>query len=200
VWDLYLANHNKAKYLPPVIPLVLYHGEGKWNLENCFSKLFNKPGPMEVFIPDFQFILLDITREPDENIKGGPILQILLKTLKYRSKPEIKEKLPEIIRLFKEIENKNTALYYLVTLVNYLVSTAGYLGNEDIEATVSKVFKEGGEIMQTIASKWKKEGKREGKREGKKETAMIMLEDGMPIEKISKYTGLTEKEIKALMS
>ena len=54
--------------------------------------------------------------------------------------------------------------------------------------------------MQTIASKWKKEGKKEGKREGKKETAMIMLEDGVPIEKISKYTGLTEKEIKALMS
>jgi predicted transposase YdaD len=32
------------------------------------------------------------------------------------------------------------------------------------------------------------------------ETAKRMLEDGVPIETISKYTGLTEKEIKALMN
>jgi predicted transposase/invertase (TIGR01784 family) len=50
----------------------------------------------------------------------------------------------------------------------------------------------------------KREGKMEGKREGMelkaKETAQRMLEDGLPIETISKYTGLTEKEVKALMS
>lgn len=50
----------------------------------------------------------------------------------------------------------------------------------------------------------KKEGKREGIEEGMekkaKETAKKMLEDGLPIETISKYTGLTEKEVKELMS
>ena len=33
-----------------------------------------------------------------------------------------------------------------------------------------------------------------------KETARKMLEDGLPIETIIKYTGLTEKEVKELMS
>jgi predicted transposase/invertase (TIGR01784 family) len=46
----------------------------------------------------------------------------------------------------------------------------------------------------------KKEGKREGMKAKAKETAKRMLEDGVPIETISKYTGLTEKEIKALMN
>ena len=45
----------------------------------------------------------------------------------------------------------------------------------------------------------KKEGKMEGKMEEKRETARQMLNDGVAIEKIVKYTGLTEKEIKALM-
>jgi len=45
----------------------------------------------------------------------------------------------------------------------------------------------------------KMEGIVEGKREGKRETARQMLNDGVAIEKIVKYTGLTEKEVKALM-
>ena len=43
-------------------------------------------------------------------------------------------------------------------------------------------------------------GEEKGKEEKAKETAKRMLEDGLPIETISKYTGLTEKEVKALMS
>lgn len=46
---------------------------------------------------------------------------------------------------------------------------------------------------------WERDARREGKREGKKETARQMLLDNMPIEKVVKYTGLTEKEVKALM-
>jgi predicted transposase/invertase (TIGR01784 family) len=54
--------------------------------------------------------------------------------------------------------------------------------------------------METIAEKWKKEGKKEGMEAKAKETAKRMLEDGLPIETIAKYTGLTEKKVKALMS
>jgi flagellar biosynthesis/type III secretory pathway protein FliH len=44
-----------------------------------------------------------------------------------------------------------------------------------------------------------KKGKREGIKEGKIETAKRMLNDDFPIKNIAKYTGLSEKEIKALM-
>jgi predicted transposase/invertase (TIGR01784 family) len=44
------------------------------------------------------------------------------------------------------------------------------------------------------------EGKIEGKTEEKLETAKRMLLDNISIEKVIKYTGLTEKEVKALMN
>ena len=188
VWDLYLANNEKAKYLPPVIPLVLYHGENKWNLDTRFSKLFKKPGPLKVFIPDFNFLLLDISHEPDENIKGIPILKILLKTLKYIFKPNIKNKLPEIIQLFKKIKNKNTSTDYLVALIKYLMSTAGNLENEEIEVNVSKVFSQGGEIMATIAEKLVNQTKWD--------VVMNMLQEGISIDLISRVTGFTAGQIK----
>ncbi len=59
---------------------------------------------------------------------------------------------------------------------------------------------EGGEILETLAQRLRNEGKEKWMKEGKLETAKRMLHDGLPIESIAKYTGLTEDEIKALMS
>ena len=42
------------------------------------------------------------------------------------------------------------------------------------------------------------EGKVEGKLEGKLEDARAMLADNMPVERVSKYTGLTPEEIAVL--
>ena len=47
---------------------------------------------------------------------------------------------------------------------------------------------------------WLRDEREEGKEEKAKETAKRMLEDGLPIETIAKYTGLTEKEVKELMN
>jgi predicted transposase/invertase (TIGR01784 family) len=51
---------------------------------------------------------------------------------------------------------------------------------------------------------WERTAKKEVKKEGKKEqalkTAKKMLEDDFSIENIMKYTGLSQKEIKALMN
>ena len=43
-------------------------------------------------------------------------------------------------------------------------------------------------------------GREEGRAEGRIEIAKGMLSDGMPVDKISKYTGLTAEEIMSLMA
>lgn len=66
---------------------------------------------------------------------------------------------------------------------------------------------DGGKIMPTLAQQFKEEFKEEFmqtigpelKKEGKKEIAKQMLLDNFPVEQVIKYTGLTEKEVKALM-
>jgi predicted transposase/invertase (TIGR01784 family) len=47
---------------------------------------------------------------------------------------------------------------------------------------------------------WEKIAKKEGEEKKAKDTAKRMLEDGVSIENIAKYTGLTEKEIKSLLN
>jgi predicted transposase YdaD len=65
---------------------------------------------------------------------------------------------------------------------------------------------DGGEIMPTLAQQMKEEFREEFietigpqlKKEEKEDTAKKMLEDGLPIETISKYTGLMKNEIEKL--
>jgi predicted transposase/invertase (TIGR01784 family) len=45
---------------------------------------------------------------------------------------------------------------------------------------------------------WERRAKKEGKKEKAQEMAKEMLADGVPVEKIVKYTGLSEKEVEKL--
>lgn len=58
---------------------------------------------------------------------------------------------------------------------------------------------EGGELVMSVAEQLRQEGKIEGRQEGIEEgikrTAKIMIVDGEAIEKIIRYTRLTEEEI-----
>ena len=53
-------------------------------------------------------------------------------------------------------------------------------------------------IENSIKKELREDGIKEGQRERNIEIAKNMLNDGVPIESISKYTGLIEKEIDAL--
>jgi predicted transposase/invertase (TIGR01784 family) len=66
--------------------------------------------------------------------------------------------------------------------------------------TLSETEIEGGEILETLGQRLRAEGEKKGVKKEKLEIARRMLEDGFFIETIIKYTGLTEDEVKVLMS
>lgn len=70
------------------------------------------------------------------------------------------------------------------------------MNKEELREQVTSILEEGGDIMQTIAQQLKNEGKKEEKLK----TAKRMLLDNIYIEKVVKYTGLPEKEVKALIN
>jgi predicted transposase/invertase (TIGR01784 family) len=197
IWELYLKQNKKAETLPVIIPIVIYHGPKKWEVDTEFISFFKAPGYVKEYIPDFKYNLYDISHVPDEEIKGAVLLRILFMTLKYIFTPELNYRLrEEIFPLFLELKDKKKGTEYLEVLLRYLTRSAGSLPEKELNEAVTQLFEEGGELMETIAEKLKKEGMEEKA----KETAKRMLEDGLPIETISKYTGLPEKKVKALMS
>jgi predicted transposase/invertase (TIGR01784 family) len=71
---------------------------------------------------------------------------------------------------------------------------------EQLKKTLEECKIEGGDIMPSLAQRLIEQGIEQGTAKKAKETARQMLNDDIPIERIIKYTGLTEKEIKELLN
>jgi predicted transposase/invertase (TIGR01784 family) len=192
-------NSLKSKTLPVIIPIVIYHGPKRWQIDTHFISLFDAPGYVKDYIPDFNYNLHDISHYHDDEIKGVVLLKILFKTLKYIFTPELRHKLREILELFQELEDRRKGTEYLEVLLRYLTSSAKDLKEEDLKESVTQILEEGGDIMTTIAERWVEKGREKGKEEGKEKVTWDFvrnsLKEGIPIKTIEKITGLSAEKI-----
>jgi predicted transposase/invertase (TIGR01784 family) len=97
VWES-VAREGKQK-LPPIFPLVLYHGRGKWWVARNLGSVIDWRGVEDLkrYVPEFEYHLCDLTAYSEEEIRGAARLRISLLALKYVFKPELQGNLVEII-------------------------------------------------------------------------------------------------------
>jgi predicted transposase/invertase (TIGR01784 family) len=196
IWDRHLKQHKGVENLPPIIPMVIYHGEEKWEVKTDFISLFDVPQCMEKYIPNFGFELYDISHKPDEYIKGTILLRVLFLTFKYISNPELLHKLKDIFRLLMELEDKTRGTEYLEILLRYLSSSAQHVSVEELRETVGEFFEQGGDIMPTIVQ----QAKNEGREERDIEIAKKMIAKGMDVDTIVDITGISRKKLEKIAS
>ncbi len=152
--------------LPPIMPLVVYHGQEQWRVSTEFSGLFELPTELQEYLPSYKYWLYDLSGYDDADLKGAVMLQAGLLALKYIYRPELAQKLPEILDLIVKIADKQTGLTALEALLRYLLSGAENLDKGTLQETVKEVLAEGGIIMGTIAEKLIEEGRAKGLQEG----------------------------------
>ncbi len=202
IWEGYLKQSKKAKKLPVIIPIVIYHGRDKWNLKNSIIPLFEEIDSTKKYIPDFKSEIYDISHIPDDRIKGEILLRVNFLLLKYIFRPDLFEKLNEIFELFIKLSNKSKATEYLEVLLRYLVASVDSKKSEDLKNEIEKTIKSGENLMPTIAEKWVQEGVEKGVEKGiekgKIEDAEKMIVKGMTNADIRDITGLSIKKIEEI--
>jgi predicted transposase/invertase (TIGR01784 family) len=164
------------KKLPPVIPLVVYHGRQEWRISQDFADLFEGPEALRPYWPAFHYELLDLVRYDDADIRGMALTQVGLLLLKYIYDPDLFEQVPSIFSLFKDLMKVQTAVEYLETALIYLSTTSERFTSSDmkkaIEATKSR---QGDRLMPTLAEQWIEEGKEDGRIQGIRESILDLL-------------------------
>lgn len=211
IWELYLKQHEGAKKLPVIIPILIYHGEGEWKIDTQFITLFDVPEAVmphvREYIPNFNYKLFDISHLRDEEIVGKVDLRILFLTLKYIFTPELRFKLPEILQLCNDLEDKNKGTEYIEILLRYMVRKLPDIMTDTIVDTVSKIIDGGGDIMPTIAESWEAKGEARGEAKGEArgeargrenttwEIIKKSLKKGLPISTIAEITGFSKEQI-----
>jgi predicted transposase/invertase (TIGR01784 family) len=214
IWDKHLVKYKETKKLPPIIPMVVYHGEYAWKAGTSFISMFDIPVILEKYIPAFKYELYDISHMPEEQIKGEIKLRIILMALRYIFQPEIMTRLKSIFQLFLELKDKTDFNRYLELLLIYLGSNLKNVKAGQLRDAVDEVLEEGGAIVNTIFQQIREEGKEIGVKEGieigeekgmergeeksKLRIALNCLMKGMDIKIIAQLTELPVERIESL--
>ena len=182
IWEL----HRKQKPrepLPPIVPLVLYHGDRRWRTSDHFHGRFGGlDETLAPYVPAFRFEICDLTMPEPADIRGTVLSRLVLLALKHVFDPDPKQALARILPLAREILSRDTALEMLEVLLRCYVQATQALDEDDIRELIDAT---GDDDMATFIDRYieqgrqqglhagielgRQEGRQEGRREGKQE-------------------------------
>jgi predicted transposase/invertase (TIGR01784 family) len=166
IWMQYRKQDNKGP-LPPILPLVVYHGEGQWRISPRFHELVELPDVVARYVPKFEYLIWDLSRYSDEEIRGGVALRVAFLLMKHIFSKDAGKRLPEIFGLLEEVMQKRTGLQYLEAALRYVLSGASHVKEEDVVRALKKIrIEEGGDLMATLAQQWIEQGIEKGIEQG----------------------------------
>ena len=167
IWRLHLKQ-NPGKGLPLIIPLVVYHGVEPWRSGTRLTDLLSGPAQdLADYIPDFEFLLYDLTRYRDEEIKGMIISRVGLLVIKHIFCDDLRDQLKRVMELLAELSDKKRALEYVETIIRYVINASDTVSLEELKHIIVHSYfqQKEGELM-TLAEQLRREGHQRGLQQG----------------------------------
>ena len=192
--DEYLSQFSKSDRLLPVITLVLYCGEKKWDGARCLHELLDFsdiPDKVKKYVSDYPIHILDVCHTPDERLRQfPPDIRFLLMCIKYAKDKEAFSRLRELT---------GTA----VVSEDTCGTIAEYLGEPELLKKGSGA--EGGrdmcEAIRALVEDGRNEGMREGRQEGIELAKRVIRMAGAQAstEEIARELAISKEEVERIL-
>lgn len=181
IWEAKIKK-ERTNELPIVIPLVIYHGSDSWNIKTTLGELItgykNLPREIQKFIPDYEYLIYDISKYTDEEIKGEAQLRIILTIFRdifTKDTRSLQKSIFRAVEYLQELEDKQTGIEYFETFIKYIFNARVNLTKKDINQIIDeigKTYPEGSELVMTLADIFRQEGKEEGIQQGERRKSL----------------------------
>lgn len=122
------------------------------------------PQDVKKYVPDYEYLLYDLSRYTNEEIKGEVQLRILLTIFRDVFTKDNKAIIETVLRAAEhlgKLENQQTGIEYSETFMKYILNASRKLTKEDVEDIIKKVeasYPEGSEVVMTLAEQFREEG------------------------------------------
>ena len=217
-WAAIVLKYKKM----PILPVLFYHGAENWKPATLREQFPWLPPEFAMLQPDFPVVFVDLAREEDKLIHNNPHLDgitkaglVMMKHI-FDKHPDIENIIQSVTDNLAEVEpNRKASL--LESVFIYLIKK-GAEKNAPMETIMDllpeaqkmpfRTWEDGireratAEGLAVGLAEGHAEGHAEGLAEGLAkalhETARVLMLEGIPINIVSKATGLNEEEIKAL--
>jgi hypothetical protein len=166
IWERLERQAEGKGLLPPILPLVVYHGEPQWSTPTRFSSMLAATEEMRPHLLDFPFGLLDVGEVEDEKLSSEMELRAGLIVLKYASRVS-EENVEEVITwVLTWLHGVPKELFLLA--VRYMLRAyrlrAHRLSRERFESASRRVMNESEqEMIGSVASELLAEGRLQGR-------------------------------------
>ena len=172
IWLRYAGGKAEAlRSLPPILPLVVYHGAGEWKVSLSLRDTINAPDAIKQYQPDVRYVLVDLGPIPNEQLSAYPPLRAGLLALKYSHQDGDTEAV--LVQAFTDARDAPSLFKMLVVYATTVYSSVNPVL---LRRAIHKVRPEWEDEMLSIAAKeWMAEGAIKGKAEGKAETLRRLL-------------------------
>ena len=194
IGDEYLSGFSKEDRLNPVITLVVYCGNKKWDGPRCLKDmLYIEDKIINAVIWDFPMYIIDVRHLSEEEIESydGEIKALF----GFMANDKNKEKLEEFVEANSEIFS-DLSKDIIIAINKYCEFTVAedYIG-EDGGTNMCKAI----EDMKVFErEKGREEGKMEGRTEAIEQIAINLLKNNLSKEQIILATGLTLERLMEL--
>ncbi|MFT3768775.1 MAG: Rpn family recombination-promoting nuclease/putative transposase [Minicystis sp.] len=187
IWDDHLAKHPKAKTIPAIIPVVVYHGEARWYAATSFAELFDLDDDdrtaLAPYLPSFRFVLDDLSLASDASIRGRKMSafgRIVLWALKHaRERGRILEDLAPWADLIKEMLRARNGQAAFELLLRYILEVRPDVALDELPALVATSFgPDAEEATMNALERWLEENTREARRQAREEARKEALAEG----------------------
>jgi len=165
IWNTKVKN---TAQLPVIIPLVIYHGKDGWNIKHTLEEMIlgydELPKDIRALVPNYKYLLYDLSGYTDEQIKGAVINKIAMTMMRDIPRKDIIEILEYVLKaafILLGLEDRLTGMVYLEIIIRYLLGTRADLTKDDLKELVKKIeiiYPEGSEKIMTLAEQFREEG------------------------------------------
>jgi predicted transposase/invertase (TIGR01784 family) len=162
-WEYSLRQQAR---LWPVIPVVVYHGAAPWTVATNFQALFDLPDALLAYVPEFHYLLNDLSTYSDEELKRSAEVGVALLVMKHIFRPDLRARLPEVLRLWYTLQQEEHALGYLEAVLRYVVFAGKEISEDDVRQVLEEIALEQETVMGTIAQELLERGERSGLQQG----------------------------------
>ena len=164
--DQYRKQHPEARHLPPIYPLVIYHGASQWRSPTHFHDLIRPlPPVLAPFVPQFRCALHDISARTSAEIKGDVLTRLVQLALRDIFSDQPVERLRELVGLIARVNDQGTALEILESLLRYYVQGTQRVDEHDVRELLQQT-PSGDPLMQTFIDRYIEQGRVQGHVQG----------------------------------
>lgn len=168
---------TRGKHLPFIIPIVFYHGKGRWNGRQM-RELFVEGPPFNVCIPDFSMLVCNLAELSEEKLRANLTDNAMLLLLQALL---LKHPVEQIARIFLLLDSAmNREVMDTIRLfLNYVQQTNPDITESHIKQSIEEIAMQEGITapMKSFEEYWfpefynkgKEKGRVEGRAEGKAE-------------------------------